>query len=149
MKSLAAGLAIAVFLAACSTGNVGSTQPPGTFFHTTIPTHSVLPVTLLDTTGLVVGIEPWSTEFQWANTALVQADPADPNAFVIYWIGVSAEGQAFISFSTTTPGYALHLEIRPKPERGGGTLVALPRAVRIETSRPVPIESIVVTEQGF
>lgn len=147
MKSLAAGLVLAVLVAACSTETARTAQPAGSFFRTTIPTYSVLPVTLLDETGLVVGIGSWSAEFQWTNEALVQADPADPNAFVIYWMGVHAERQASISFATTTSGYAVHLEIEFKTQ-GGGTLVALPRAVRIKTSSPVAIESIVVTGPG-
>jgi hypothetical protein len=137
------GLLIAIALTAC----VG--QPAGRLFRTELPTtdHDPLPVSLVDETGLVLGIAPWDADLTPTVRPVVQADPTDPNALVISWIGGLAERDATLSFRATQSGYALRLDVGLGS--GGGTMAALPRGLQILTSIPIPVSSIAVSGLGF
>jgi hypothetical protein len=81
MRPFVIGAILAAALASCG-------QPPGALFPTTIANPNgelPLPVTLADTTGLVVAIGP--AEFDQADfrDAGVLPDPCSPTAFVLTW----------------------------------------------------------------
>ena len=136
------GLLIVISLTAC----VG--QPAGSLFRTELPTtdHDPLPVSLLDETGLVLGIAPWDADLTPTVRPVVQADPTDPNALVISWIGGLCDRDATLSFRATQRGYALRLDVGLGS--GGCTGAALPRGLRIATSDSIPVSSIAVSGLG-
>lgn len=104
-----------------------------------------LPVVLSDETGLVSSIEggPFNLTADYGEPA-IQADPTDPNAFFITW-GSGPARDATLSFKRFQDGYLLRLELHTNGGifGGGSTMEMRLGAVRIVTSRPIPIDSIV------
>jgi hypothetical protein len=136
------GLFVAVVVAAC-----GSSE--GRLFQTVMPTvqGDPLPVALRDLSGLVTGIEPAEFDPRATTGPLVGADPADPGAFIVSWLGGLCDDAAALSFRRSDSTYALRLEIRLKP--GFGCPAAgVPRGLRIETSSPIPADSILISGGG-
>ena len=105
-----------------------------------------LPAVLSDETGLVTGIESGSLDprFDYAEPA-ARADPTDPNAFIISWLGGACDNDAALAFSPSEGGYLLNVAVNGKFSFPGGcTANGVPRDVRIVTSSPIPLASIVV-----
>lgn len=138
-RATAARVLLAVFVvAACL-------PPAGRLFETTL-LHDTrdLPVTLGDQTDLVVGIEPSDVDSWDFPDPGVIADPGNPGAFVLTWLGGACDSEAVVSFQHAGSGYALRVEVR----RGfslGCTAVGIRRALRIVTAEPIPVGSIVVS----
>jgi len=95
--------------------------------------------------GLVIGIEPADPDPDADESASVKADPADPAAFVVSWLGGLCVHEAALFLRPSGSTYFLHVE-----GRGGGNCpaMAVSRGVRITTSRPIPSGSITVTGGG-
>jgi hypothetical protein len=141
MHRLRVAMSSALLIAAC----VG---PSGQLFQTTLmhvsPANPAgdlpLPVVLGDESGLVVGIEQGAGG-TFVRRPTVEVDPADPNAFVVSWLGGLCDSDAAISFRPHEAGYSLALTINEKlglgcPAAGVG------RSVRVITSKPIPPGSI-------
>jgi hypothetical protein len=141
--SIALGVLVAALVVGCS----GPTDPEPQFFNTALPQEldQPLPVVLGDQTGLVTAIGP-ATDPQ-GNTGLpvVLADPSDPMAFVITWLGGPCEKNAALSFTRKEGGYLLHLTASQNTEC---PLIGYPRGVRIVTSTAIPVGSIEVIGRG-
>lgn len=122
--------------------------PPGRLFHATLlhPSEDPLPVTLGDQTGLVVGIQSAEVDTFSSWDLRASADPADPMAFVLTWLGGACDSDADVSFQRTGSGYALHLEVH-RAFSLGCRAVGIPRALRIITAEPIPVGSIGVNGQ--
>ena len=104
-----------------------------------------LPAVLKDETGLVTRIEsgPMDPGFGYAGAA-ARADPTDPNAFIVSWLGGACDNDALLWFTRGQGVYSLSVEVHGKVGFPGGcTALGVPRDVRVVTSSPVPIASIV------
>ncbi len=144
MRRLGVGLLLVASVAACL-------QPAGRLFSTELSSSEgdPLPIELRDETGLVSGIEPEPFDPEaWAYRIdpLAQADPSDGNAFVITWVGGACMKDAELSFRPSQGGYALHLTGRGGS--GNCPALAIPRGLRILTSSPISVGSIVVSGGG-
>ena len=141
VRRIAAVLLMAVVLAACSSST------PGRQFQTDMRAAEgadALPVVLSDETGLVSAIEggPFSLTADYGEPA-IQADPTDPSAFFVTW-GSGPARDATLSFKPFQDGYLLRLELHTRHGFPGGSTMELRLGViRIITSRPIPIDSIV------
>ncbi len=78
---------------------------------------------------------------------VILADPSDPMAFVITWVGSPCDEDAALSFKSNEGGYRLQLTVSPGA-RGCQLLAAVPRGVRIVTSTAIPVSSIEPTGSG-
>jgi hypothetical protein len=140
MRSLVIGAILTAVLAACG-------GPPGTQFHATLSAPDgayPLPVTLGDTTGLVVGVR--ASQFSPADfrDAGVLADPAEPRAFIVTWLGGACDSDAVLAFRTTTSGYDIELGIHEKLGLGC-TAQGILRGLRVETSAPISLSTITIS----
>ena len=139
---IAASLLGAAAVAACS----GST--PSHEFKTILglaDENYSLPVVVRDETSLVTRIEagPSDPTFNYMGAA-ARADPADPNAFIVSWMGGACDNDAVLWFTRGDAVYALSVEVHGKFSLFGGCpALGVPRDVRIVTSSPIPIDSIV------
>jgi hypothetical protein len=142
MRRVVVALLIGVAVAACA-GPSASRQ-----FRTALQyaDHSTpFPVVLNDETGLVTGIEPGPSDAlaQDAGPA-AKADPTDANAFILSWLGGGCDNDVALWFTPGQGVYALSVEMHGGGGFPGGCAgVGVPLAVRIVTSSPVPIASIV------
>ncbi len=122
-------------------------QAEGTTFQTTLRTefNEPLPVTLVDQTGLVTGVaQPVVDAAAWNdNVAVLHADPNDPNAAVLTWLGGMCDQDTTVRFKVLNGGYALNVEVHEKLGLGCPAAAVL-RAIRISTSRPIPVGSVTV-----
>ena len=141
MRIVTIGLLVAVSVAACGPSG-------GRLFQTALPTtdHYPLPVELRDGTGLVTGIEPAESEPQAAREPRVEADPTNPSAFIVSWLGGMCEGDAMLSFWRTDSTYTLFLAIRLAGT--GCTALGVARALRVRTSSPISADSIRVSSRN-
>jgi hypothetical protein len=102
------------------------------------------PVVLSDETGLVTGIESAPLALGDDVAPIARADPADPNAFFVSWLGGACDNDAALTFKPLAGGYTVNVTVHGKfGFPGGCTAVGIPRDVRILTSSPIPIDSIV------
>jgi hypothetical protein len=143
MRSIALGVLVAASILGCS-----EPGPEPRLFRTALPLGDrPLPMVLSDQTGLVTGIglaaDPQGNDIQ----PVILADPSDPKAFVITWIGSVCDTDATLSFKPHEEGYRLQLSVSPGA-RACQLMVAVPRGVRIVTSTAIPISSIVPTGSG-
>jgi hypothetical protein len=131
---VAGGLAVALFVVACG-------PPAGTLFKTTLagPDGSYpMPVTLGDTTGLVVSIEPIGLEEWPGDDPAVTLDPDNPNAIVLSWLGGACEDETVVGFWPVEDRYGMYVAPRGGPGLFGGCPgIGLLRAVRVTLSAPV------------
>jgi hypothetical protein len=144
MRLVAARLLVAIVIAACG-------PPAGELFRTALPTvdGDPLPVELGDSTGLVTAIEPADFDSDAVLEPLVKADPTEPNAFVLSWLGGLCDGEAALSFWRSETAFGLNLVVRGGPGLFGGCAGAgVPRGLRIKTSSPIAVDSIVVYGTG-
>ena len=133
-------LLVAVLLAACSTVSGRQFQADMRF----APEAEPLPVVLTDETGLVTGIDggPFNLNADYGQPA-IQPDPTDPSAFFVIW-GSGPVQDAALSFEPFQDGYLVRLELHTRSGFPGGSTGELrPGIVRIVTSRPIPLDSIV------
>jgi hypothetical protein len=141
MRSLVIGTILAAaVLAACG-------GQPRVLFHATLSNPNgefPLPVTLGDTTGLVVGIGAGSVDPAGFRDAGVFADPTGPKAVTLTWLGGMCDSEAAVVFRRTDSGYDLELGIHEKLGVGCPAAGIL-RALRIETSEPIPVAVITVS----
>jgi hypothetical protein len=104
-----------------------------------------LPAVLSDETGLVTGIEsaPMDPLAGYADAA-ARADPTDPSAFIISWLGGACDNDASLTFTRHEEGYVLNVAVHGKVGFPGGcTMNGIFRDVRVVTSSPIPVDSIV------
>jgi hypothetical protein len=131
---LVAAIGLAVVLAGCL-------PPAGRLFRTDLPTDSYhpLPVVLGDQTGLVMRIEPGPPVASVPDTA-VRGDPADPNAFVVTWLGGPCESDTALSLARSGARYALRLDVH----QGFGSCpaVGIERNLYVRTSAPISADLI-------
>ena len=100
---------------------------------------------LSDETGQVTGIASAPIDPGGAYQELAaRADPADPNAFIISWLGGHCDNDATLTFKRHEAGYVLNVAVHGTfAFPGGCTAEGIPRDVRIVTSSPIPLDSIV------
>ena len=141
-------IALGVLVAASIVGCAGSTEPETRLFRTALPLgNQPLPVVLSDQTALVTGIEPVADPQGADVQPVILADPSDPMAFVITWIGSGCDEDAALSFKANEGGYRLQLTVSPGA-LGCQLLTTVPRGVRIVTSTAIPVSSIEATGSG-
>jgi hypothetical protein len=128
---VAAALLAASFVVACG-------PPAGTLFRTTLTTPDgsySMPVTLGDTTGLVVSIEPIVLEDWPGDDPMVTGDPANPNALVLSWMGGACEDETVVGFWPDDERFGMY--VSPRGGFGSCPAIGLLRAVKITLSAPV------------
>lgn len=141
-------LALGVLIAACSP------PPAGQLWKTTLPNSEAggLPVVLRDETGLVTSIEPLALDpSQVSSVPAVQADPNDPSALLVTWLGrCDTDAELGLKRSHRGTGqYELNVSPGSPSGLGGGCApVAVGRGIRVRTSSAVPVGSIVVNGAG-
>jgi hypothetical protein len=139
---LAAGamLAAAVLL--------GCESPPqGVLFHATLSNPDgayPLPVILGDQTGLVVGVGPAVYDPVDFRNAGILADPTEPRAFIVTWLGGACDSNETLVLRSTATGYDLELAEHEKAGLGCIALGVL-RGLRVETSKAIPIAAITIS----
>lgn len=102
-----------------------------------------MPVTLGDTTGLVVSIEAVILEDWPGDGPMVTGDPADPNALILSWLGGACEDETVVGFWPIEDRFGMYVAPRGAPGLGGGCpAIGLLRAVRLRLSSPVAPELI-------
>jgi hypothetical protein len=137
---IAVSLLSAAAVAACSGASSRQFIAVLQFSEETAP----LPMVLSDETGLVTGIAlaPMDPLANYAE-AVARADPTDPNAFIVSWLGGACDNDASLTFKRHEGGYFLHVTVHGNVGFPGGcTMNAIPRDVRIVTSSPIPVDSI-------
>ena len=100
---------------------------------------------LSDETGLVTGIEsaPMDPSAEYSALA-ARADPTGPNAFIVSWLGGACDNDASLTFKRVEGTYVLNVAVHGKfGFPGGCTAVGIFRDVRVVTSSPIPVASIV------
>ena len=134
-------LSAAVVLAGCG-------PPAGTLFHVTLTDAAgdyALPVTLGDTTELVVSMEAAPVDAV-GQTPSVIADPTNARALIVSWLGGMCEDEAVIGFWPYDVGYGMYVASRGGPGLFGGCPGgAVVRSVRIMLSSPVPAADVAFT----
>ena len=135
---IAVSLLSAAAVAACSGASSRQFSAVLQFSEETAP----LPMVLSDETGLVTGIAlaPMDPLANYAE-AVARADSTDPNAFIVSWLGGACDNDASVTFKRHEGGYLLHVTVHGN-FLGGCTMNAIPRDVRIVTSSPIPVDSI-------
>ena len=103
-----------------------------------------LPVVLSDETDLVTTIESAPLDPAADSELAARADPTDPSAFIISWLGGACDNDASLTFKRIEAAYVLNVAVHGKITFPGGcTANGIFRAVRIVTSSPIPVDSIV------
>ncbi|HEX7950900.1 MAG TPA: hypothetical protein VF494_11170 [Candidatus Limnocylindrales bacterium] len=140
MRSLVVGTILAAVLASCG-------GPPGTLYQALLTNTDgdyPLPVTLGDTTGVVVGIGAAQFDPADFRDAGVLADPADPKAFTVTWLGGACDNDTALALRTTDSGYDVELRVHEKLGLGCIALGIL-RGVRVQTSAPIDVGAITIS----
>jgi hypothetical protein len=141
ISRIALAIALAGTLAACG--------PSGRLFHTTLPSGDgwrALPVTLGDQTDLVVGIEPGPIDPFPDVDPDVRADPADPKALIVAWLGGACEDESVVVLHRGGGRY--DMAVSSRGGLGSCPMVGIHRAIRIRTSEPVAIDLIDMIRGG-
>jgi hypothetical protein len=140
VRALVIGPVLAAVLAGCG-------GPPGTLFRATLSDLGggyPLPVTLGDTTGLVLGVRPGQFDPADFRDAGILADPGESKAFIVTWLGGACDSDAVLAFRTTGSGYDIELGVHEK--LGLGCIaVGILRGLRIETSAPISLSTITIS----
>jgi hypothetical protein len=147
MRNRAARLLIAVSLLSAATVAACSGPSPSRQFRAVLQVSAEappLPVVLSDETGLVTGIESAPMDPAADSELAARADPTDPSAFIISWLGGACDNDASLTFKRLEAAYVLNVAVHGKITFPGGcTANGIFRDVRIVTSSPIPIDSIV------
>ena len=148
MVRFALSLAVGLLIAACSPA------PAGQLWKTTLPNGEApgVPVVLRDETGLVASIEPLALDpSQVSSVPAVQADPNDPSALLVTWLGgCDTDAQLGLKRSYRGTGqYEQNVSVGSPSGLGGGCApVAVGRGIRVRTSSAIPVASIAVNGAG-
>ena len=123
-------------------------QPPGRAFQTTLDPHGErpLPVTMTDETGLIVEIEPAtidSAKFSGPFNGTLEEDPANPRAAILLFYGGMCDQDAKLAFRLHEGVYELRVDVEQKGF-GNCPAAAILRSVRIVTSEPIPVATVLV-----
>jgi hypothetical protein len=140
MRAFVIGAILMAILASCG-------GPPGTLFHATLTDAAgayPLPVTLGDTTGLVLGVRAGQFDPADFRDAGILADPAEPEAFIVTWLGGACDSDAVLTFRTTGSGYDIELAEHQKLGLGC-TAQGILRGLRVETSAPILLSTITIS----
>lgn len=140
MSRLVTSAILIAVLAACG-------SPPGTLFSTTLSNPNgefPLPVEVRDTTDLVLGVGPAQIDSIDFRDAGVLADPTDPMAFILTWLGGMCDNDAAVNFRQTKSGYDLQLAVHEKLGLGCPAAGIL-RGLRIGASEPIPLGTITIS----
>jgi hypothetical protein len=139
------GIVLATLAAACG-------PPAGTLFHTTLTTEDgsySMPVTLGDTTGLVVSMEPGVADPPAGSDASVSTDPANPNVLIVRWFGGACEEETVLGLWPDGDDFGMYVALRGGPGLGGGCpAIGINRAVRITLSSPIAADQITFASSG-
>ncbi len=73
---------------------------------------------------------------------VARADPSDPYVFVLSWLGGACDNDASLTFKRHEEGYVLNVSVHGISFPGGCMMIGIPRDVRIVTSSPIPVDSI-------
>lgn len=136
-------LLVTVLVAACG-GPSGSPMPTPRLFRTVLShgdTPSV-PVVLSDSTGLVTALGPQIDPRSDEREPALLADPSEPNAFEITWLGGLCDEEIDLEFAPAEDGFTLRLNVHAS---GSCPAAGVSRGVRIVASRAIPLATIVVT----
>jgi hypothetical protein len=137
--AVALTMLVAILVVAC--------QPASRTFQTTLRPefNDPMPVTLTDETGLVSGIAEAEVDAATFNdfSPRLRAVPNEPNASVLTWIGGMCDTNTTVRFHVLNGGYVLNLA-NHVTFGTGCPAAAVPRALRIETSSPIPVDSVTV-----
>lgn len=142
MRPLVIGAILSAALVAACAG------PQGVSYEATLSNADgeyPLPVTLDDTTGLVVGIGPTQVDFGAFRDAGILSDPAARSAFIVTWLGGMCDKDAALAFSSAGSGYDLHVAIHEKLGLGGCPAAGVFHALRIETSEAIPLGAVTIS----
>src|SRR6476469_9691171 len=115
MRMTAATLLIAVSLLSAAAITACSGPSPSRQFNAVLPFAEEayrLPVVLSDETGLVTGIAsmPMDPRADYAEVAAL-ADPNDPNAFIVRWLGGACDHDGVLTFRRHEEGYVLNVAV--------------------------------------
>ncbi len=139
LRAIGLSLLVAVVVAAC--------QPEGRIFQTTLRTEFTdpLPVAFTDQTGLVTGITQAAADpAAIGNAPAVRAAQGDPNGLVLTWLGGACDQDTAARLHVLSGGNVV-LNVSVHEKLGlGCTAAGVPRAIRITTSGPIPVDSITV-----
>lgn len=137
-RALVPTILVFALLAAC--------QSAGRTFQVTLQTTSgdPLPVSLTDETGVVTGITQAAADFTISFEPIARADPSEPRALVLSWMGGVCDVAATVTVVEQEGSYVIGLASRERTG-GGCPSAGVPRGIRITTSDPLPIDSIIVT----
>lgn len=126
----------AAFVAACAS--------QGRTFQVTLGTDDTrpLPVNIRDETGLVTGITEATVDSTIGFDPSLKADPSDPNASILTWQGGGCDTGTDLTFHVVNGSYLVN--IASHEGMGSCSGGAVPRAIRIVTSRAIPASSISV-----
>ena len=147
MRVTAATLLIAVSLLSAAAVTACSGPSPSRQFSAVLQFSEgaqPLPAVLSDETGLVrrIASAPMDPRADYAELA-ARADPTDPNAFIVRWLGGACDHDASLTFKRHEEGYVLNVAVHGNIGYPGGcTMLGIPRDVRIVTSSPIPVDSI-------
>ncbi len=143
---LVAALLVTVSLNACA-GSSGSPGPTARLFRTELPhlDQPPIPVLFSDNTGLVTVIMPQAEPSSDEHQPALLADPTDPTAFFISWLGGLCDQEVHLAFKAEPGGYSLHLDVQSS---GSCPAAGISRGVRIVTSSAIRLSSILVTGRG-
>jgi len=99
---------------------------------------------MTDATGLVTGISQAAVDSATTgNDPAVRADEDDPDALILTWLSGACDQDTAVRFQVLNGAYVLNLAIHEAFSTGCRAL-AVPRGLRIATSRPIPVDSITV-----
>lgn len=148
MRNMAATHLIAVSLLSAAAVAACSGPSPSRQFRAVLQVSAEnppLPVALSDETGLVTGIESAPMDPGAAYSELAaRADPTDPSAFIISWLGGACDNDASLTFKRMEGAYVLNVAVHGKISFPGGcTAIGIFRDVRIVTMSSIPVDSIV------
>lgn len=133
------GLLVASLFAACQLST-------GRTFQATLDPESdhPLPVSVSDATGLVVGIEPATMDPGMSTeTPALREDQTVRGTAIFTFLGGLCDRDARISFGRSDGSYELRVYIAEKPGLGCPA-AGVPRSVRISTSEPLPVASVLL-----
>lgn len=134
----APALILALLVAAC--------QPAGRTFQVTLPGNELndpLPVALVDQTDLVTSIAPAVVDATIGFEPALRVDQTEPNTVLLTWMGGVCDAQQTVTLSIHDGTFVMQLDTREKPG-GGCPMAGVPRGIRVATSSPLPVESVVI-----